>query len=81
MRTMIEKKLEKRWGERKKPKWRPFNVKLTAAAFEKICKLVEDGYAGSITEFIRVAVAEKLEKVEQLHQKSTSNEQCQKSTG
>jgi hypothetical protein len=49
MSAMIEKESMKIWGGRKKPEWRPFNVKLTATIFNKICKLVEDGYSGSIT--------------------------------
>jgi len=69
MSAMIEKVPMKEWGGRKKPVWRPFNVKLTATIFNKICKLKEDGYTGSITEFIRVALAEKIEKMEQLQQK------------
>lgn len=47
----------------KKPRWRPFNVKLTETTFNEILKLVANGYTASITEFIRVAVTEKIEKI------------------
>jgi Arc/MetJ-type ribon-helix-helix transcriptional regulator len=52
----------KKWHV-KKPKLRPFNVKLTETMFSEIRELVAHGYSASITEFIRVAVTEKIERI------------------
>jgi Arc/MetJ-type ribon-helix-helix transcriptional regulator len=49
----------------KKPKLRPFNVKLTETVFNEIRELVAHGYSASITEFIRVASIEKIERLKE----------------
>jgi len=48
----------------KRPKWRPFNVKLTETCYFKIRELVGAGHSSSVTEFIRDAIWEKIEKME-----------------
>lgn len=50
----------------KKPKFRPFNVKLTETVFNEIRELVAGGYCASITEFIRLASIEKIENIKEL---------------
>ena len=78
---MIEKELMKTWGGRKKPQWRLFNLRLTTTVFNKIRRIVESGYAATVTEFIRISIIEKLEKTEQLQQKQEVMDYAKKSQG
>lgn len=57
----------------KKPIWRPFNIKFTETCFSKICELVRSGYSSSITEFIRDAIWEKIERMEPQRKQNISS--------